>query len=205
MRFRVVKALAALVPVLMVGAGQAAAQVRVGPVIGANLATVGGEDAEDFKSTMGVVFGAFASLEISPRFAIQPQVLYSMKGAKEDEFDSKLRLNYIQVPVLAQIRFPGSSSVTPYLLLGPSLGFKASCKIEVAGESIDCDDTDTEVAGTDLSLIGGVGLDVGPNVTLALRYDYGLTRLDQGTNPDDVFNRALTFTVGYGVRLNPAR
>ena len=191
------------VPLLLFSAGSAAAQVRFGPMVGANMSTIGGDDAEDFfSSRVGFVFGGFAQLGAG-RFALQPQVLYSMKGANsQDVEDASLKLNYLQVPVLAQIRFPGAGGVTPYLILGPSLSFKLSCKLSDGDEEFDCEDVGFETKGTDFSLIGGIGLDFG-SLTIAARYDYGLTRLDDTTSPDDLYNRAFTLTVGYGIRLSP--
>jgi hypothetical protein len=203
MRFRAVKVLAFSLPFLLAGTSDVESQVRLGPMVGANMSTIGGDDAEDFFSNrVGVVFGGFAQLGAG-RFAIQPQVLYSMKGANIEGVEgASLKLNYLQVPVLAQIRFPGAGGVTPHLILGPSLSFKLSCKLSDGDEEFDCEDVGLEAKGTDFSLIGGIGLDVG-SLTIAARYDYGLTRLEDTTSPDDLYNRAFTLTVGYGIRLSP--
>jgi hypothetical protein len=203
MRFRAVKVLAFSLPFLLAGTSDVESQVRLGPMVGAHLSTLGGDDAEDFFSNrVGFLFGGFAQLGAGG-FAVQPQVLYSMKGAKWEAVEGgKIKLNYIQVPVLAQIRFPGAAGVTPYLILGPSLSFNMSCKLADDTIEVDCEDEGLEVAKTDFSLIGGVGLDI-RSLTIAARYDYGLSKIDGGPSPEDLFNRAFTLTIGYGVRLSP--
>jgi hypothetical protein len=69
-------------------------------------------------------------------FAIQPEVYYSMQGAKyeEEEDDVQVKVifkyDYIQVPVLAKVNIPIESSIKPNVFLGPALGInvRARCK-----------------------------------------------------------------------------
>lgn len=204
MHFRAVKALALAVPFLILGTGVAEGQARFGPMVGVNLSTIGGDDVSDgeVSSKLGFLFGAFAQFDVSPRVAIQPQLLYTMKGTQDaDDSDFKLKIDYIQIPVLAQIRFGGGSNVTPYLILGPSLAFKVSCKFTDGSTDVDCEDDLLEVSSTDFGAIGGLGLEIGNNVTVAARYDYSFSKL---ASDFDARNRAITFTIGYGVRLSPA-
>lgn len=206
MRTRLVRATGLALVLSYLAVGMVEGQSRIGPIVGVNFATLGGDDVEegDFTRRTGFLFGAFAQLAVSPNFAIQPQVVYTMKGAKEDGGDFEVKLNHIQVPLLAQIRFPGSGQVTPYLIVGPALGFKASCKLTDGTTEADCED-EVDVAGTDFSLIGGVGVEIGPNVSIAGRYDYGLSKVESGSDASKIYNRTITFTIGYGVRLNPMR
>lgn len=175
--------------------------VTIGPIIGVNFAKVGGADTEEgWGSRVGIVAGGFATFQVSRSFAIHPQLLYASKGIGDTDEEDELVFNYLQVPVLAQLRFPGPSSVTPYIIAGPSVAFEVSCRVKVATGSDDCASADIEVEDTDVSLIVGAGIEVG-SLTMALRYDYGIKSLDAGPSPSEVYNRVLTLTVGYGFRL----
>ncbi len=59
---------------------------------------------------IGGVFGVFAKFEVSEKIAIQPELLYVMKGSKmnmeifDDEIsgDVNLKFNYLSIPVMVK-------------------------------------------------------------------------------------------------------
>lgn len=75
------KILLSLVAVVMVIAG-ANAQTAFGLRAGANLANVGGDEADDAKMKIGYHIGAYANIGLTDMFAIEPGLLLSTKGAK---------------------------------------------------------------------------------------------------------------------------
>lgn len=205
MRMRSNAVLALFLAVLVSPAALDAQGIRLGPTIGLNSATLGGDDAEGVDSRISWLLGGFVNFDLSPNFALQPELLYSRKGAKLD-FDgdqATLAVDYIEIPVLAQIRFP-SQGVTPYFLVGPALSFKSGCEAQVESGgtevSVDCSEIDVNLKDTDFSLIGGVGIEV-RNFTASLRYDYGLSRVIDDAGDIDVFNRTITLAVGYAFHL----
>jgi len=175
---------------------------------GANLSTIGGEEIGDteFSSRSGLLIGGQLGIHANSGFGVLIQALYTQRGADFGEGgseDGRIKLDYVQIPVLAQMQFP-SAGVTPYLFAGPSLSFKAGCEAEDldSGETIDCDDPefDLDQRSTDFSIIGGAGLRIGA-FDFAIRYDYGLAKIEQGSEADNLKNRAVTLTAALAVRL----
>jgi hypothetical protein len=216
MRAHAVRGLIGAVALLLVSGGRAEGQTSIGPMVGANYSTIGGADASaDLRSKVGLLVGAYAQVALSSRVGIEPQVHYARKGAKFVSVrDASYELGYLQIPMLARARFPGESSATAYLILGPSLAFRTSCTYSSEPAPIDCDDlvneSDEEItfARTDVSLIGGAGLELPNSLSIAVRYDFGITRLVSGAGvagEGRFYNRALSVTLGYGIRLSAVR
>lgn len=196
-------------------APQASAQgIKLGVKGGVNIADFGGSDADSLgstKSKAGFVGGAFAEFMIGDMFAIQPEVLYSQKGIKAEEAGAtaKLKLDYIEVPVLFKVNIPiEGSKVRPSVYAGPAVAFKASCKVSgsVGGVDVDvdCDDPliDLPVKSTDFGVAfgGGIAFDVGgAEVGIDVRYTLGLTKIDDDPDPFDIKNRVISImgTVGF--------
>lgn len=189
-----------------VAVSTAAAQksTTIGPVVGLNIATFGGEDAEGVDSRTAFLVGGFAAFGLSPRFALEPSLLYTQKGGNVEieDADGTIKLSYIQVPLLARFRFP-SGNVTPNLMAGPAVAFRTGCKVSASQGAIeinlDCDDADIPIVKTDFSVLFGVGLEFG-RFMVSARYDYGLTEVPS-EGEGDVFNRTISFVAQYGFRL----
>jgi hypothetical protein len=185
----------------------AAAQksTTVGPVVGLNIATFGGADAENVSSRTAFLIGGFAAFQLSPKFLLEPSVLYTEKGGEvdfEEDINGTIKLTYLQVPVLGRYRL-GSGKAVPNLIFGPAVGFKIGCNasgnagpIEI---NVDCDEADVPVSSTDFSLIGGVGLEVS-KFMFSLRYDYGLSAVPSEGDAK-VYNRTVSLVGQYGFRL----
>src|SRR5690348_6452332 len=104
---------------------------RFGVRAGINIAKVSGDSVEGAKNKTAFVGGVVVSLPLSKDFAFQPELVYSMKGAKfsEQGVDGEFKLNYVELPVLLRYDIPVVGATKPFLLAGPSLGFQTSCKI----------------------------------------------------------------------------
>ncbi len=189
---------------------QASAQgIKLGVKGGVNLAKLGGSDAGSTESKAGFVAGGFVEFMLGNMFAIQPEVLYSQKGAKEsiggDEV--KLKVDYVEVPLLLKLNIPiEGSKVHPSVYAGPAVAFKASCKLaaDIGGVSASesCDDAGLEIKSTDFGLAfgGGVSFDVGgAEVGVDVRYTLGLSSIDDFSDPDDIKNQVISImgTVGF--------
>jgi len=180
---------------------------------GLNIANLRGDDMEDWDSKMGFSAGGFITYSINDMFAIQPEVLFTMKGAKYEEeilgetLKATTSLNYLEIPVLAKLSMPTQGSVKPNLFVGPSLAILLSAKgkVEYAGESEEVDIKD-DTKSIDLGLVfgGGVDFDLGPDkgkLTADVRYTLGLTSIDESPEevggPYDVKNGVISLMVGY--------
>lgn len=174
-----------------------AAGARIGVKAGANLANQTG-DAEGASSKLGLAGGVFVELKAGPKVAIQPELLYTQKGSKEESggIEEKVKLDYIEVPVLLKLKLgaPGVPT-SPSIFLGPSLGFLASAKAEVSdGSSSGSVDIKEFMKSTDFSAVFGAGLDVS-KLTFDVRYSLGFADISEGE--DSIKNGVFSFMVGY--------
>jgi hypothetical protein len=214
---RLSRALATAGALALVGAPLAAQQMPApttnrpsfGVIVGVNSANVRGDGAAGDART-GLVVGATALWAIgSSGLGFQPELHYSQKGSKDD-FDGiggTLAFSYIELPLHLRYSFGGSAArVRPYLLGGPTLGYRTGCSIEGGGISIDCDDVG-ELAGEEgfdferfhygLSVGGGVDFPLaGRTGTVTARFNQGLSDLVDGSSA-----RNRTIQLGLGLRF----
>ena len=205
MRFQKVVSAALLVaPILGTAAAQSIVLTpprRVGITLGVNSWTIDGTDAQDAKRRTGIMAGVLLVAPVTPIFAIQPELLYTMKGAKFNDagVTGTLKMNYIEIPVLARFDVPSSGGVRPFFYVGPSVSFKVSCDVtaEFQGqsESASCDDPtlgEANVKSVDYGAIVGAGLafDVsGRAFTLGARYDHSLAKISDNS---DIKHRVIS-------------
>jgi hypothetical protein len=147
---------------------------------GVNMANLSGDDVSNTKSRTVFMGGAFMSYNISEIFAIQPELLYAMKGAAADipDFDASLNLSYIEIPILFKVNLPTEGKIKPSLYAGPSIGFLMSAEADSAGTTMDIKDY---AKSTDYGIIAGgsLGYQMGNGGLLFLeaRYEIGLTSI----------------------------
>jgi len=167
----------------------AAADVRFGIKGGANIANVNGnfsDELSDWKSTVGFCAGVFLELNLGRILTIQPEVLYTVKGA--DSGTGKLKFDYIEIPVLLKVRIP-ISSFHPFVFAGPAFGF--SLKAVLDGIKID------DMPAADYGAVLGGGVQLGRSIHVDVRYTMGLSKLeipDLGTI--DLKNGVISATIG---------
>ena len=162
-----------------------------------------GEDADvNFDSRMGFVGGLFVVVPSNSPFALQAEALYSQKGAQFDSegFESKVRANFLEVPVLARFSTPASNGSSFHVFAGPSFGFKLSAEavdsFEGEEETTDLDD---ETKSFDLGLVIGAGVEFGKFV-IDGRYSWGMTDLNKD-DTEDLKVKTRTFSVMAGFRF----
>jgi len=159
------------------------------------------ELGEELKSKWGLCAGGFIRFNISETFAIQPEVLYTMKGAKfEETIDGEtikfeMNFSYLEIPVLLKLMIPTPGGIKPSLFAGPTLAIKLSAKEKLvyAGETEE-DDIE-EMKDTDFGLIIGAGVDFG-KLTVDLRYVLGLTTISEEAE-EEAKNGVISLIVGY--------
>jgi hypothetical protein len=186
--------------ILTIGAQVAmCGEISVGITGGLNIATVRGDDVENWDSRTAAFFGGFVEYPFTPVVSIQPELLYTMKGASQTDDGDKAtaKLNYVEIPVLLRVNIPMEGNVRPFLVAGPGIGFKLSSKVEVNSHEEDIED----VKGTDFGFIfgGGVSFPVGNYMmSVAARYELGLTSIDDSEDEDDVKNSVISIGAGLG-------
>ncbi len=167
----------------------AAADVRFGIKGGVNVANVNGnvsDQLSDWKSTVGLCAGIFLELNLARVLTIQPEVLYTVKGAEAGM--GKLRFDYIEIPVLLKLRIP-VGSFHPFVFAGPAFGYNLKAVLD--GIKIK------DMPRADYGAVLGGGLQMGRAIHIDVRYTMGLRKLaipDLGTI--DLKNGVLSATIG---------
>lgn len=150
-----------------------------GAKAGLNIASVrasvdGASDVSDAR--VGLHFGFFGEFKMSEKFAIQPEILFTMQGgnATEQGQDTGFRLNYIAIPVM--FKFYTSDKFS--LELGPQFGFLTNSSVFVDQVSVDGGELFNSF---DLNLGAGLNYEVSSKVFLNARYTFGITNIASTT------------------------
>ena len=176
------------IAILAFGFANAQDGMSFGAKGGINMANIAG--AEGASTLLAFHLGAFAEFKVSDKFAVQPELLYSMQGAKYEFFGSSVtyNLNYILVPVMAKYYVTDAISINA----GPQLGILMSA-------SIDGADAKEGLNTTDFGLNFGGGYNIGDNMMLDLRYNLGLSELakDKAEGESTTKNAVIQLSFGY--------
>jgi hypothetical protein len=164
----------------------------------------------EWSSKWGITGGAFVCFALSDMFTIQPEVLYSPKGAQYSLSDGTTTLNasviapYIDVPLLLKVYLPTGSSegVRPTVFAGPYIGFKAGAgkfktDIVYSGQHDTSEDTLTNLKSTDFGFVLGAGAEF-PLDTMKIMIDFrwGTSLSTISTEGDNTKNKVWTFLLG---------
>jgi hypothetical protein len=161
---------------------------------------------ESIGPKLGFQVGGFVEFAAGNMIGIQPEVLFSAKGAKFSNnsgvelFDAEmdgvsLNYNYISIPVLLKVKFGAANSSTRWnVFMGPELGILMSANASFEGES---EDIKEGFKGTDMGLMFGVGVDI-QKVQVGFRYSMGLTNTpDLDMEGYSWKNIGMGLTLGY--------
>lgn len=183
----------------------AAADIRFGFKGGVNMAKVVGDDAQinlsDLKNKVAFSGGVFVSFSLGKYLAIQPEILYTMKGSKTEymegdvETSAKLKYSYLEIPLLLKLRIP-LGPFAPFIFAGPSVGFLVNDALIVRENSEGATGEQTlNMPTMDYGAIAGVGLELGEHFWVDVRVSKGLKKIieDNGTGDLlDVKNSVFT-------------
>lgn len=195
---KVMLAVAFVMLVAVASAQENATSASFGVKAGVNLANLhykSGDDTENGDIKAGVHAGVFARLSIAPSLAFQPELLYSMEGARDSEDDEEVKFNlhYIQLPLMLQF---GSTSGF-YAEIGPGLGYVTSGKVktEFLGEEIE-EDVKDELEKLNITGNVGVGYALQNGFGVGVRYAHGFSKLFKtDTDDDKVRSRNIQLSV----------
>ena len=162
----------------------AQAQVGFGLRVGANYSDFRGDDAPNTDRIFGAHAGLTANIPVSADnfFSVQPELLFSMKGAKNGD---ELRLYYIDLPVLARV-----NTGLLYFEGGPQLSVNV-------GDNIDDNALfEPDFKRTGLGYVAGIGVGTPMGISVGIRYNGDFSKLyDEGNA--QVYNDVLMLTLGY--------
>jgi len=180
------------------------------PKAGATFSKLGGSDVEDQKFNVGFTLGLGFNLPVGAGpLSIQPELNFIQKGSKSEfgDITSKLKLSYIEVPVLVKATFGTATKF--YFNAGPSLGIGMGGKFKQTQGSNSAeadvkfgDGDDDEVMyvekKTDFGLQFGGGVLIADKIMIDIRYGLGLSTLESDVT---IKNNSLQFTVGVPLNL----
>jgi len=153
----------------------------------------------------GVNFGVSGDYYFSNRWSLKIKAIYDQKGYEipDIRFDSKVRLTYLTVPVMANWHF--GSKRNWYLNFGPYVGFLTKAEATESGT-----DVKPFFNSTDFGLALGIGvkIPVSDRLKLFLEFDGqgGFSDIfkneeNERDNDDNVTNSRSSFNVGLNFLL----
>jgi len=160
---------------------------KIGVKGGVNFTNLYVDDVDDENMKAGINLGLFAKIPVARGFSIQPEILYSNKGAKVAYNNTLLggeyrfNLNYVEVPVLGVINVGKNFNVH----VGGYAAYLASANIKAEDNGSSNEElvnfNEDAFNRFDYGLVGGLGVDV-KGVTIGARYNYGLNQIGEKSN-----------------------
>ncbi len=166
-----------------------AQDIYYGPKIGVNVSNMNfsGEDVKELKENSGMKLsthlGGFVEFAINDYFAVQPELIYTVKGAgfrtdADKSYKSAYVLKYISLPVMAKYFVKERISIEA----GPQVAYLLSAKnVEINGifsspigseaAAIDLYNTTKPI---DLGIVLGAGYITKSGFYFGARYEYGI-------------------------------
>jgi len=174
---------------------------HLGVKAGANLASINGRSFDE-GFNWGFMGGAFAELDVSGKWGLQPELLFtSTKTQTASDFSSivneagnvglnsqSVSLNYLSIPILLSFKPIPLLSIQ----VGPQFGILMN-----TSQNITSNGKNAFKSG-DFSIVGGAQLNLG-GFKAGARYIFGLTNIDDVTNVDTWNNRNIQFYVGFRI------
>lgn len=164
-----------------------------------------GFSAADFNNTsdtearVGLVVGPEFEYTLSNRFSLGFGLNYSQQGTKIKDTDVTFKLDYLTIPIVANVYlFKGFA-----LKAGIQPGINLSAKLDAKNAKVDLDND--EVKAFDLAIPVGLSYEF-RNFVLDARYNFGVTKIfDEKKLPTgvDIDSKNLGFqlTLGYKITL----
>ena len=161
-------------------------------------------------SLIGPHIGVDVFSPISKRLSLQSGLRFAGKGNKtsfESEgdggegaysFEDKIRLNYLDMPLLARYRI-GEGGFSVYGGVQPSLLLSAKQKSEGTGSEGQTTDAKDSYKSLDMAGSVGVGYAFGNGLNVNLGYDHGLSNIakSDALGMGKIQNRTIKLTLGY--------
>ena|SRR5215470_16256754 len=172
------------------------AQFHLGVKAGANITKV---DGKSFKEEFGYGYnvGGFAQIGLSPKFSFQPEVLFNQYSSTLDSSyksiyenviasdQSKVKLNYLTIPLLIDYKFLGPI----HLQAGPQFG------VLMNKDKNFLQNGEEAFKNGDFSMVAGAELRLA-QLRVTGRYLIGLNNINDIDNQDKWKNQVIQLSVG---------
>lgn len=138
----------------------------------------------------GFTIGGFVSYDYNKRISFQPEILLTTKGSMINTIGDIEQANifiYLEMPLLAKMRFLPNAKIHPSVFAGPAFGLKTLAINDVG--VLD------DINGFDCGFIVGTGLDY-HRVSFEIRYEKGLINFDKSADNIDLKNQTISLIFG---------
>ena len=104
---------------------------------GMNISKLSQPDNSSIESINNYLFGVTGIFSINQWMSFQPEVIYTVKGAKGNaiygsnssgSIEGTATLKYLELPLLFRFMYPNSSNVIPHVFVGPALATNMSAE-----------------------------------------------------------------------------
>jgi hypothetical protein len=181
------------------------AGIGIAPVVGLNMSNNTGTSASGAKMKIGVHLGVMLNFDITEHLSIEPGLLYSMKGSKQDytipiidsTVEYKLSLNYLEIPINVVYHFGEQGAGGFMVHAGPYLGYALSGKQKVGDseESLTFKKDEDGFKRMDFGLNFGLGYQLPMGVFVRAQYGLGLGNIVE--DPGKAMNTNIAIQIGY--------
>ncbi len=182
--------------VSMLALSASAQRVGFGPKAGINISMLT-DKYIDYSTRVSYHAGAFLEYDFSKCFSIELAALYSSQGGKVNKVatsliessDATLRLNYINIPLLAKFYMWRGLNI----FAGPQFGFVVSAQQKIEGG--DWLKVRDDWRTFNIYAVGGVGYTWRCGLLLSAQYNWGF--IDMYRSRDVVRNGVLQISAGW--------
>jgi hypothetical protein len=171
------------------------AQIKFGPIAGLNISNISGDNTDNNSMLLGAHLGGLVNFSLSDNLSVEPQVLYSMKGANV-EIENVVsgtetyvyRLSYLEIPIW--VRYQLESGLN--FQAGPHIGI-------LLGAEFDGEDAKDGMNSFDFGVGGGLGYQLENGLGFGLNYYLGLANINDNEADEDFSNanNCIKFSVSY--------
>ena len=167
--------------------------VKFGVKAGLNVTTITGGELSA-SSKVGFHVGGLVEFKLTDKFAVQPELLFSTKGAKADfgGFTFEQNLSYIDLPIMVKYFVMEGLSIEA----GPQVSFLMSAKGKADGVSVD---NKKEFSSTDFGFNIGAGYELTSGLFFQARYNLGFSDISKAPPVDPDFPE---FSINYKEKNN---
>ncbi|MCP1995631.1 porin family protein [Flavobacterium sp. HSC-61S13] len=191
--------------------------VKIGFKAGANFAKLTDGDLHT-----GFHLGGLAEIYINEKFSIQPELLYSAQGSESSSSasttafgvtmsgkgDSKLKLSYINIPIMAKYYVLEGLSIQA----GPQVGFLVKAEMDYVGTTTNphfsdqleiykasSADVKSQLNPIDFGINFGVGYEFMSGMFIDARYNLGLSKVPKESIgiENNYKNQVIQISLGY--------
>lgn len=189
------------------------AEVSGGLKTGLNVSDFVGSDASAGSGTKasgaGLAAGGYLVFPLrQAKFKIQAECMITVKGAtyKGDvlgsHYENRVRLTYLEIPVLARFDIASRSGARPAFLIGPAFGIKISARSESHSIGYSATNNVENIKSFDPGVMVGGAVDIPAGkgaISLEARYTRSLATISESSGGDtpDIKNSVITILLGY--------